>query len=233
MSRESILVVDDDKDIRNLLKIYIENENYNFYQADSYLEALHILETTSIDIVILDVLLPDKNGFDCCLEIRKKTSIPIIFLSCKGEEMDKIIGLSVGADDYISKPFLPRELIARINANIRRSMSYSRAKSHDHIISLQNLSMNLITHEAHINNILIPLLPKEFDILLLLVKNPNRIFSKEEIYDYIWKDQVFDTDLNTIMVHISNIRKKMKLNNCDHPKIMTIKGIGYKLTLVK
>ncbi|HWQ78821.1 MAG TPA: response regulator transcription factor [Anaerovoracaceae bacterium] len=226
MSNEKILVVDDDRDIVDILRIYLENEGYQFFSASNYEEALRYTKT-GIDLIILDVLLPGKDGFDICLELRKSITAPILFLSCKNDEMDKIIGLSVGGDDYIEKPFLPGELMARIRSNIRRSTSYSAGKQNS-AISLGALRLDPVNREAAIQARPIQLLPKEFDILHLFCRNPNRLFTKEEIFEFVWKDRSFETDVNTIMVHISNLRKKMG-SNPSSPQIITIKGLGYKL----
>jgi len=227
MSNEKILVVDDDHDIVDILRIYLENEGYQFFSASSYDEALKYTKS-GIDLIILDVLLPGKDGFDICLELRKSMTAPILFLSCKCDEMDKIIGLSVGGDDYIVKPFLPGELMARIRSNIRRSTSYSEGKQNN-VLSLGALRLDLINREAVIQDKPIPLLPKEFDILHLFCRNPNRLFTKEEIFEFVWKDRSFESDVNTIMVHISNLRKKMGAAAAS-PQIVTIKGLGYKLS---
>jgi DNA-binding response OmpR family regulator len=227
LSNEKILVVDDDHDIVDILRIYLENEGYQFFSASSYDEALKYTQS-GIDLIILDVLLPGKDGFDICLELRKSITTPILFLSCKCDEMDKIIGLSVGGDDYVVKPFLPGELMARIKSNIRRSTNYSVGKQNN-IISLGTLQLDLINREATIQNKPILLLPKEFDILHLFCRNPNRLFTKEDIFEFVWKDRSFESDVNTIMVHISNLRKKMG-TNATIPQIITVKGLGYKLS---
>lgn len=225
MSNEKILVIDDDPDIINILKIYIENEGYHFYSASGYQDALKYTKI-GVDLILLDVVMPGMDGFDVCLELRKVMTAPIIFLSCKCDEMDKIIGLSVGADDYIAKPFLPGELMARIKSNIRRFKTYSSERQ-THVITLGSLQLDLINREVVIEGRPIALLPKEFEILLLFSRNPNRLFTKEEIFQFVWKDESFSSDLNTIMVHISNLRKKLGISdNC--PQIVTVKGVGYK-----
>ena len=229
MSNEKILVVDDDRDIVDILRIYLKNEGFQFFSASSYDEALKYTKS-GIDLIILDVLLPGKDGFDICLELRKSITAPILFLSCKCDEMDKIIGLSVGGDDYIVKPFLPGELMARIKSNIRRSTSYSSVEQ-DHMILLGSLKLDLINREATIQGNPLLLLPKEFDILHLFCRNPNRLFTKEEIFEFVWKDRSFESDVNTIMVHISNLRKKMGTANTAAPQIITVKGLGYKLSI--
>lgn len=230
MSHEKILAIDDDMDIINILKIYMENEEYDFYSASNYQEAIEIIDSVSIDLILLDVLLPGKDGFDICLDIRRKTTAPILFLSCKNDEMDRVIGLTVGGDDYIAKPFLPRELMARVKSNIRRSRDYSAAGEPRAVLEFGALRVDLIKRDVYFGNQQIPLLPKEFDILLLFLRNPRRLFTKEEIFEYIWNSQLFESDVNTVMVHISNLRRKIGIDE-GLPKIITVKGLGYKLVL--
>jgi DNA-binding response OmpR family regulator len=225
--KKNILVVDDDNDILNFLKVYIESEGYRFFAAGDADEAFAALEDNPIDLIILDVLLPHKDGFDICFELREKTKSPVIFLSCKNEETDIIMGLSAGADDYITKPFLPGELMARIRSNLRRSTKY--ADDRTHIAAWRGIEANLMTREAAVGKTAVKLLPKEFDILTLFLQNPGRVFSKEELFQYIWKDRFFEGDINTLTVHISNLRKKIYIGD-SYPKIIAIKGIGYKLT---
>lgn len=226
MANERILVIDDDEDIINILRIYIKNEGFEFFSTSTFEGAQKIIKS-GVDLIILDVLLPEKDGFDICLELRKSTTAPIIFLSCKSDEMDKIIGLSVGGDDYIAKPFLPGELMARIKSNIRRSKNYAEERQ-KHSIQLGELNIELINREVSIGSQSLVLLPKEYDILLLFARNPNRLFTKGEIFEYVWKDNLLESDLNTITVHISNLRKKMRISE-NAPQITTFKGIGYKL----
>jgi DNA-binding response OmpR family regulator len=227
--RENILVVDDDKDILDFLKVYIESEGYTFFSASDSSGVFEVINRRPVHLILLDVLLPQRDGFDICLEIRKKTKAPVIFLSCKNEEMDIIRGLAAGADDYITKPFLPGELMARIRSNLRRFKHYADAAEPDHMTVHQGIEANLMTREVSVNNMPVTLLPKEFDILILFLRRPGRIFSKEEIFQYIWKDRVLDSDVNTLTVHISNLRKKIHIAE-DQPRIVTVKGIGYKMT---
>lgn len=226
MAKERILVIDDDPDIVDVLRIYIENEGYLFFGTSDCERAIELAKS-GVDLILLDVLMPGNNGFDLCLELRKHVTVPILFLTCKSDEMDKIIGLSVGGDDYILKPFLPGELLARIRANIRRSRTYS-SDLHQNVISIGSLRLDLINREVILSDDKITLLPKEFDILYLFCRNPNRLFTKEEIFEFVWKDLSFLSDMNTIMVHISNLRKKIGAY-ADAPQIITIKGLGYKL----
>jgi DNA-binding response OmpR family regulator len=224
---KNILAVDDDRDILNFLKVYIESEGYRFFAAGDAAEAFAALENNRIDLIILDVLLPQKDGFDICFELREKTKAPVIFLSCKNEEPDIIRGLSAGADDYVTKPFLPGELMARIRSNLRRSTKYADEQSR--IAVWRGIEADLMTREVSVGKTAVKLLPKEFDILTLFLQNPGRVFSKEEIFRYIWKDRFFEGDINTLAVHISNLRRKISIGDA-HPKIVAIKGIGYKLT---
>ena len=226
--RGSIMVVDDDRDIRDFLKVYINSSGYDYYGASGYMEAIEIVENKDVDLIILDVLMPQKDGFSTCKELREKTHVPIIFLSCKNEEIDIIRGLSVGADDYITKPFLPGELMARINSHMRRAKTYIEADKTNHILIYGKLKADMISRQVWIHEDEIYLLPKEFDILVLFLKHPGRVFSKGEIFHYIWKDQILESDINTITVHISNLRKKICVPDID-AEIITVKGIGYKI----
>lgn len=226
--RGSILVVDDDKDIRDFLKVYIESSDYTYHAATNYKEALETVEKQKVDLIILDVLMPYKDGFDTCKDLRSKTNVPIIFLSCKNQEMDIIMGLSVGADDYITKPFLPGELMARINSHIRRTNDYTDNEKETNLLQFCKINVDLISREIKIDDEAINLLPKEYDILVLFLKYPGRIFSKNEIFQYIWNDHVLESDINTVTVHISNLRKKIASPENDS-QIVTVKGIGYKL----
>lgn len=225
--KENILVVDDDDDNLNFLKVYIESEGYNFFSAGDFVEASKVMEKNSIDLVVLDVVLPHKDGFDVCAELREKTNVPVIFLSRKNDERDIIRGLSAGADDYITKPFLPGEFMARVRSNLRRAAQYADGRKH--VAAWHGVEVNLMTREVSVGATSVKLLPKEFDMLALFLQNPGRVFSKDEIFQYIWKDRFFEGDINTLTVHISNLRRKICIGD-SFPKIVAVKGIGYKLT---
>jgi DNA-binding response OmpR family regulator len=226
-----ILVVDDDKDIRNMIKIYLQNDNYNVVLAKDGNEALEMIENAKVDLVVLDIMMPGMDGMETCMKIREKYKMPIIFLSAKGEDMDKIMGLSAGGDDYLTKPFNPMELTARVKANIRRVDIFDKIEGDDDkedIITIDNLTINIDTHQVFYKDEEIHLTKTEFDILKLLASNRGMVFSIEKIYNKVWKDEFFVTD-NTVTVHIRKLREKLK-DDYKNPKyIKTIWGVGYKI----
>lgn len=231
MQTKKILIVDDEKDINKLLQSYIQKEGYTAVCAFSGKEALEQMEKEEPDLVILDVMLPDMTGVDTCLAIRRTNNAPIIFLSCKAEEVDKIIALSVGGDDYITKPFLPGELIARIKAHLRRQGGMQvggEPVSQEKIFRCAGLVLNEQTREVFVNGIQTSLSAKEFDILALLIQNPKRIFSSEQIFEAVWKTNAIASDSRTIMVYVSTLRKKIEYNP-DNPRyIVNVRSVGYK-----
>ena len=225
----SVLVVDDEEDIRELVGIYIKNEGYQVYKAANGKDALDIIDNMSIDIAILDVMMADMDGITLCMEIRKKSNIPIIMLSAKDQDMDKVIGLSAGADDYLAKPFNPVELIARVKAQLRRYKDFNNQKQ-SNILEYLDLTMNIDTHRVFLLSKEILLTPKEFAILELLWKNKGNVFSTENIYDMLWsEEEAYDIN-NVIMVHIRNIRSKIETDLKNPKYIKTVWGVGYKFS---
>jgi DNA-binding response OmpR family regulator len=226
-----ILVVDDDKDIRNMIKIYLQNDNYSVLLAKDGNEALEILEGSKVDLVVLDIMMPGMDGMETCMKIRENHRMPIIFLSAKGEDMDKIMGLSAGGDDYLTKPFNPMELTARVKANIRRVDVFDKIEESgekEDIITIDDLTINIDTHQVFYKDEEIHLTKTEFEILKLLASNKGMVFSIEKIYNKVWKDEFFVTD-NTVTVHIRKLREKLK-DDYKNPKyIKTIWGVGYKI----
>lgn len=227
MLQKSVLIVDDDSSIRDLIDFYMKKEGFTVYAAENGQKAREIIKLHRPDVILLDIMLPDINGVDLCLEIRKKYNTPILFLSCKEEEMDKIIALSVGGDDYVTKPFLPGELIARVKANIRRSEIIETAHQ-EQIYEVPGMVINETLREVRINGKEVSLTTKEFDILLLFVKNPRRIYSAEQLFEHAWKEESLKSDKNTIMVYISNLRKKIDNNEEGRKYILSIRNLGYK-----
>ncbi|ONI40217.1 DNA-binding response regulator [Candidatus Epulonipiscium fishelsonii] len=222
-----ILIVDDEKEIRDLIAIYLKNEGYNYKFASTGLEAIKAVEEGDIELIILDVMMPVVNGIDACVEIRRKHNIPIIMLSAKVEDIDKIMGLSVGADDYISKPFNPLELIARVKAQIRRATQLNSTKQDADILIENELTLNLKEGKLYKNNEEIFITPTELKILKLLWINKGITFANKDIYEKVW-DQDYMENNNTVMVHIRKLREKIE----EHPRkplyIFTVWGIGYK-----
>ncbi|MGX8774192.1 MAG: response regulator transcription factor [Bacillota bacterium] len=225
MLKKNILVVDDEPSITELVKLYLEKEDFDIRVAHNGTDALNEIENDPPDLIVLDVMLPDINGVDLCLDIRKRYNMPILFLSCKDQEIDKIVALSVGGDDYITKPFLPGEMVARVKANLRRS-NLDTEEEADQIYTAPGLVVNSTTREVLSMDEPISLTAKEFDILLLLIRNPKRIYSAEQLFEHVWKEETLKSDRNTIMVYISNLRKKIETG--EYRYILNIRGLGYK-----
>lgn len=228
---EKILIVDDEHEIADLIEVYLQNEDYIIYKFYTAKAALACVETTSLDLAILDVMLPDINGFMLCQRIREKHTYPIIMLTAKDEETDKITGLTLGADDYITKPFRPLEMVARVKAQLRRYKRYNSqvTNSDDSVITHSGLVMDVNTHECLLNEKLLTLTPTEFSILRILLERKGKVVSAEELFHEIWADEYYSKSNNTITVHIRHLREKMN-DTIDDPKyIKTIWGVGYKI----
>ncbi|MCM1325209.1 MAG: VanR-ABDEGLN family response regulator transcription factor [Bacteroidales bacterium] len=228
-----IIVVDDEKEIADLIEVYLKSENYTVFKFYSGSKALAFIDKCGdeIDLAILDIMLPDVDGLTLCRHIRETRTYPIIMLTAKDEEVDKITGLSLGADDYITKPFRPLEVVARVKAQLRRYKSYNigSAAVEDPIITHSGLVMNTKTHECTLNEKPLVLTPTEFSILRILLEHKGEVISAEELFHEIWKDEYYCKSNNTITVHIRHLREKMK-DTVEHPKyIRTIWGVGYKI----
>lgn len=223
-----ILVVDDDTEIRDVIHIYLRNEGHSVLEASDGVEALDVLLQRKVDLIILDVMMPRMDGIKACMNIRERHSIPIIMLSAKEGDMDKIMGLTTGADDYVTKPFNPMELIARIKAQLRRQkmLAVNDAK-HGHI-TIRELIIDITKHFVSIRGHEVMLTPLEFSILNLLASNPGQVFSADAIYESVWKERVGYSD-NTVMVHIRNLREKLEINPKKPEYIKTVWGVGYKM----
>lgn len=226
---EKILVVDDEKEIADLVALYLENENYTVYKFYSAAEALECIESEKLDLALLDVMLPKISGFEICRKIREKYTYPVIMLTAKGEEIDKITGLTLGADDYMTKPFRPLELIARVKAQLRRYKRYNSGSSDDDVIEVSGLVLNIKTHECSLDERPLILTPTEFSILRILCQKKGQVVSAEAIFHEIWGDEYYNKSNNTITVHIRHLREKMK-DSFENPKyIKTVWGCGYKI----
>lgn len=228
MANEKILIVDDEKQICTLIKSYLDKEQYMTYTAYDAGSALDVLNDIEPELIILDIMLPDISGVDLCLEMRRKTQCPILFLSCKSEEIDKIIALSAGGDDYITKPFQSGELIARVKAHLRRNRILATPPKQIRIYQYEGLHMHLDVHQVFLDEVEINLTPKEFDILAILIENPKRVFSIEQLFEMVWKTDSLEGDSRTIMVYISNIRKKIEPESRNIKYIINVRGVGYK-----
>ncbi|MDO5294613.1 MAG: VanR-ABDEGLN family response regulator transcription factor [bacterium] len=229
-----VLVVDDEKEIADLVELYLQNENYEVYKYYTGKEALDSIDQVKYDLAILDVMLPDVDGFTICKKIREKYNFPIIMVTAKEEEIDKITGLTLGADDYVTKPFRPLELIARVKAQLRRVTKYNNTPEEEmeadqNIIAFSGLVLNKETHECTLNEEEINLTPTEFKLLWILCANRGNVLSADKLFEEIWGDKYFSNSNNTIMVHIRHIREKMH-ETSENPKyIKTVWGVGYKV----
>ena len=228
---QKILVVDDEQEIADLVALYLSSEDFIVYQFYNGEDALKCVETESLDIAILDVMLPDIDGFTLCQRIREKFNFPIIMLTAKEEEIDKITGLTLGADDYMTKPFRPLELVARVKAQLRRFTRYNTSEQikDESVIAFRGLVLDLNTRECILNEKKLHLTPIEFSMLWFLCLNRGRVVSSEELFLEVWGEKYFSNANNTVMVHIRHLREKMK-DSAEHPKyIKTVWGIGYKV----
>ena len=227
MSNEKILIVDDEKEMCLLVKSFLDNEQFQTYTAYDATSALELLESVEPDLILLDIMLPDISGVDLCLQIRNKVAAPILFMSCKSEEIDKIIALSVGGDDYITKPFNSGELIARIKAHLRRERRARQAEAERNpVYECRGLEVDETARTVQMDGQPVNVTTKEFDILLTLIRSPKRVFSMDQLFELVWKEESLAGDSRTIMVYISNIRKKIEKE--DQKFIYNIRGAGYK-----
>ncbi len=227
---DRILIVDDEQEIADLVTLYLENEGFKIFKFYNALDALQCIENESLDLAVIDVMMPHLNGFQLCKKIREQHHYPVIMLTAKGEEIDKITGLTLGADDYITKPFLPLELVARVKAQLRRYKRYNGSSETDeNIIVHSGLVLNIKTHECILNEKPLSLTPTEFSILSILCQQKGNVVSSEELFHQIWGDEYFSKSNNTITVHIRHLREKMG-DSFENPKyIKTVWGCGYKI----
>ena len=226
-----ILVVDDEPEIADLVGVYLRSEGFTVHTCGTAQEALDTLERQSVDLAILDVMLPDKSGFDLCGELRREHRFPVLMLTAKSSDMDKITGLTIGADDYITKPFNPLELVARVKAQLRRYTRYNSAqeKSPDsEVIDFNGLVIDRGTHQCTLYEKELNLTPIEFDILWMLCSNLGQVISAERLFETVWGEKYLDRN-NTVMVHIRRLREKMGEPSQDPRFIKTVWGVGYKV----
>jgi DNA-binding response OmpR family regulator len=230
MKDMKILVVDDDKDIRKIIRIYLEQQGYIIIEAEDGLDALDKVDD-SYDLVILDVMMPNLDGIETCRRIRENYAMPIIFLTAKSEEMDKVEGFSVGADDYIPKPFTPLELIARVRANLRRYLEYgsNKIEENSNIIELENLIIDTAAHLVTKKGVEVPLTKTEFGILSLLAANRGKVYSLDEIYTNVWGENSILSAESTVSVHVKKLRQKIE-DDIKKPRyVKTVWGVGYRV----
>jgi DNA-binding response OmpR family regulator len=229
MEKQTILIVDDEKEIRDLIEIYLTNEGYGTIKATNGVEALEVVEKHHVDIIILDIMMLKKDGIQACMELRKTKNMPIIMLSAKTQDMDKILGLTMGADDYLTKPFNPLELIARVKSQLRRYYTLNSEKPrNENILNLDDITINVNTREVKKGNDLIKLTKTEFDMLEYMTRNIGIVLSVERIYENVWKEEFLESE-NTVMVHIRKLREKIEDDPRNPRYIKTVWGVGYKV----
>ena len=231
MEMNHVLVVEDDKEIREGVEIYLKSQGYEVFQAADGVEGLEVIEKEDIHLAIVDIMMPRMDGISMVVKLRGKYDFPVIFLSAKSEEVDKIMGLNMGADDYVTKPFTPMELLARVNSQLRRYRRFMEKlgdkEENSRIHTIGGLEINEDNVEVTVDGEPVKMTPIEYKILLLLMKNPGRVFSAEEIYERVWNERAINTD--TIMVHVRNIREKIEVNPREPIYLKVVWGVGYKI----
>lgn len=227
MKQYNVLVVDDDKEITEAIEIYLTNEGYNVFKANDGIEALEIIKNNEVHLVLLDIMMPKMDGTRVTVKIREELEIPIIMLSAKSEDTDKVMGLNLGADDYITKPFNPLELIARVNSQIRRYTRFSNFKKKEDEIVIGTLILDKAAKRVSVEGEEVKLTPIELKILTLFMENEGRVFSIEEIYERVWNEPAYNVD--TVAVHVRHIREKIEINPKEPRYLKVVWGIGYKI----
>lgn len=229
MPEASILVVDDDKEIADLVEIHLVSDGYQVYKANSAKEGMEIFEKEDIDLMILDIMMPEVDGLTMCNMVREKSNLPIIMLSAKSTDLDKIVGLSNGADDYVIKPFNPLELMARVKSQLRRYTTFNIPQERQvKEIVVNNLRIDTTNHKVTAHEKEVKLTPIEFKILTLLASHPGKVYSTDEIFEEVWNEKMYEAN-NTVMVHIRRLREKIELNPRSAKIIKTVWGVGYKI----
>ena len=232
MMSYTILVVDDEREIADLVTLYLKNEGYQVVTFYSALEALTCIQTESLDLAVLDVMMPDMNGFVLCQKIREQHTYPIIMLTAKDDEIDKITGLTLGADDYVVKPFRPLEVVARVKAQLRRYKRYNTPQNEDikgTVLEHLGLVLNVKTHECNLDETPLTLTPTEFSIMKILLERKGQVVGSEELFHEIWKEEYYNKSNNTITVHVRHLREKLN-DTVENPRyIKTVWGMGYKI----
>lgn len=224
----TVLIAEDDKDIANLIELYLKSSGYNVLVANDGAEAYELVKSNDIDLAVLDIMMPKMNGYDLTMKIRKDKMFPIIFLSAKNQDSDKILGLDMGADDYMTKPFNPLEVVARVKSNIRRYYEFNMGSASKSVYTIGDLSIDTDRMTTKIADQDIILTPTEFKILSLFMKNPGRVFTKAQICENTF-GEYYETDDNSMMVHISKLREKLGDDSRNPKYIKNIRGLGYKI----
>lgn len=223
-----LLICDDEKDIVNALKIYLNDPNYRLFEAFTGKEALEIVQREEIHLVLMDIMMPEMDGISAMVKLREISNVPVILLTAKSEDSDKVLGLTVGADDYITKPFNPVELSARVRSQLRRYMQLGGGVKKSEIVRIGGIELNDKTKQVFADGDEISLTPKEYDILKLLMENSGRVYSPKEIYRLVWKEVSFGND-NTVAVHIRHLREKIEINPAEPRYLKVVFGQGYKM----
>ena len=231
MNLYNVLIVEDEKEICDGIEIYLKNQGYQVFKASNGIKGLEIIEKETLHLAIVDIMMPVMDGITMVMKLRENYEFPVIMLTAKSEEMDKIMGLNIGADDYVTKPFNPMELLARVNSQLRRYSKYLRVINNQeestNSFIIGGLELNIDTKEVTIDGEEVKLTPIEFKILELLMKNCGKVFSAESIYEHVWNEQAINTD--TVMVHVRNIREKIEIDRKNPKYLKVVWGVGYKI----
>ena len=231
MNLYNVLIVEDEKEICDGIEIYLKNQGYNVFKASNGIEGLEIIKKESLHLAIVDIMMPKMDGITMVMKLRESHEFPVIMLTAKSEEMDKIIGLNIGADDYVTKPFNPMELLARVNSQLRRYSKYLRVITNQeksiNSFEIGGLELNIDTKEVTVDGEEVKFTPIEFKILELLMKNCGKVFSAESIYEQVWNEKAINTD--TVMVHVRNIREKIEIDRKNPKYLKVVWGVGYKI----
>ncbi len=227
----NILICDDDRDIVNALKIYLSDPDYTLFEAYNGADALNILKRETIHLVLLDIMMPEMNGLAVTAKIRETSNIPIILISAKSEDSDVVLGLNVGADDYITKPFNPLEVSARVHSQLRRYFRLGTGVPEQSLLVLGAIELDDDKKEVRVDGELVNLTPKEYDILKLLMSNPGKVYSPKQIFDVLWKEKPMDADKNLVAVHIRHLREKIEIHPAEPRYIKVVFGKGYKFEI--
>ncbi|HEX9024979.1 MAG TPA: response regulator transcription factor [Clostridium sp.] len=231
MKSYNVLIVEDEKEIADAIAIYLNNQGYNVFKACNGVEGLEIIEKENLHLAIVDIMMPKMDGITMVMKLRENFEFPVIMLTAKSEEMDKIMGLNIGADDYVTKPFNPMELLARVNSQLRRYSKYlsvvNTFEEKNNNFTIGGLELDIDTKEVTVDGEYVKVTPIEFKILHLLMKNPGRVFSAEELYEKVWNEEAINTD--TVMVHVRNIREKIEIDSKNPKYLKVVWGVGYKI----
>lgn len=225
----NILICDDDQDIVNALKIYLSDPQYKLFEANNGVEALDVIRQNEIQLILMDIMMPQMDGMQAMVKIREYSNVPVILLTAKSEDNDKVLGLNVGADDYITKPFNPMEVTARVRSQLRRYTQLGSAAAAPSVLSLGGIELNDAAKTVTMDGTLVTLTPKEFDILKLLMEHAGTVYSPKEIYEKVWKEEAIGSESTTVAVHIRHLREKLEIDPNEPRTLKVVWGQGYKM----